>query len=418
MRRDETARLALVALIVLAQVIAWTAALSSNPLYVPSQQVAAETLSTTAIILLSVNLVLATRARFLERGLQGLDKLYVTHRTFGISVALIVCAHFLIVPKSVGYVPSKPVGYTTMILILLTVFIASAPRSPWRGLVPLKYQTWKALHRLNGLLLTLAVIHSSLANTYVSHVPALSVYVYGVAMVGLAAWAYRETPATRRASRTRFAVSSARNPGADITEIVVGPRDLDRTPGQFAILTLAAGPTREDHPFTISSRSSEPPRFSIGASGDYTSALLMNPPPAGSTALVEGPYGAFDFRRGTPHQLWVAGGIGITPFLAMAPSVDEPFRVSLVWSVHDRAEAAYASELEAVAAANPHMRSRLHVTSEAGHLQLDPALLDAPASELSVFICGPLPMRKAMLEQAEALGVRRSRTFYEEFRLR
>jgi len=31
---------------------------------------------------------------------------------------------------------------------------------------------------------------------------------------------------------------------------------------------------------------------------------------------VEGPYGCFDFEDNHPRQIWVAGGIGITPFVA------------------------------------------------------------------------------------------------------
>jgi predicted ferric reductase len=38
---------------------------------------------------------------------------------------------------------------------------------------------------------------------------------------------------------------------------------------------------------------------------------------AGDLLRVEGPYGRFNFNSGTkPRQIWVGGGIGITPFLA------------------------------------------------------------------------------------------------------
>ncbi len=40
----------------------------------------------------------------------------------------------------------------------------------------------------------------------------------------------------------------------------------------------------------------------------------------GTRVQVEGPYGRFDFRKGGARQIWLAGGIGITPFLAWAES--------------------------------------------------------------------------------------------------
>ena len=45
--------------------------------------------------------------------------------------------------------------------------------------------------------------------------------------------------------------------------------------------------------------------------------------------MVEGPYGRFNFRDPAPRQIWVGGGIGVTPFigrmqhLARHPSAQE-----------------------------------------------------------------------------------------------
>jgi predicted ferric reductase len=37
---------------------------------------------------------------------------------------------------------------------------------------------------------------------------------------------------------------------------------------------------------------------------------------AGQEVKIEGPYGCFDFDEGERRQIWVGGGIGITPFIA------------------------------------------------------------------------------------------------------
>ncbi len=397
----------------------WTVALIIAPGLMPMQQIVAETLSTSALVLMSANLMLSTRARVLERFLTGLDKVFVTHRTIGISVAFFISAHYLIVPKSVGWVWSKPVGYVVLPTLLLAIFIASAPRFPWRTLVPLKYQTWKLTHRFMGFVVAGAVTHSLLAHTYVRQVPLLAAWVYGFASLGLAAYLYREFLFARVGPFRTYRVERSDRVGAEITEVVLdsAASPLPREAGQFAIASFEDGPSREQHPFTMSSGAGGRIRFSIAGSGDFTRAL---DPRAleGSAARIEGPYGAFTASRGRAHQLWLAGGIGITPFLSMAADLDPDARVLLVWSVHDATEAVYADELARDARERPNLRVDVHPTSERGHLQIAALELDAAPSEYSVFLCGPLPMRVEMLRQLKALGVPRSEIYFEEFRLR
>jgi predicted ferric reductase len=43
---------------------------------------------------------------------------------------------------------------------------------------------------------------------------------------------------------------------------------------------------------------------------------LQNKLKVGDYAEVEGPYGQFNFSSGKERQIWVAGGIGVAPFMA------------------------------------------------------------------------------------------------------
>ena len=51
------------------------------------------------------------------------------------------------------------------------------------------------------------------------------------------------------------------------------------------------------------------------AIGDYTKQVY-NLIQVHTEVAVDGPYGHFDFGNGNAQQLWIAGGMGITPFLA------------------------------------------------------------------------------------------------------
>ncbi len=85
--------------------------------------------------------------------------------------------------------------------------------------------------------------------------------------------------------------------------------------GQFVFVTFD---TREGaHPFTISSAWSGDGHmvFLIKELGDYTRVLPASLK-VGDPVKVEGPYGQFNFNSECARQIWVGGGIGITPFVA------------------------------------------------------------------------------------------------------
>ncbi|GAM62276.1 putative oxidoreductase [Vibrio ishigakensis] len=86
--------------------------------------------------------------------------------------------------------------------------------------------------------------------------------------------------------------------------------------GQFAF--LMTNPKEGAHPYTIASEwrsDTNELTFIIKALGDWTRQLRgwmkLDMP-----VTVEGPYGDFDFDDTCSHQVWVATGIGVTPFIA------------------------------------------------------------------------------------------------------
>jgi predicted ferric reductase len=398
----------------------WAAALSWFGAAWPLRNVVAEFLSTSALVIASTNLMLSTRARPFEDAFGGLDKMYTSHRLNGLAVAVLVTSHFLVVPKTLPFAPSGLFGLTAISLILFSVLAAIAPRSPWRRLVPLRYQDWKLGHRFMGVIILIAAVHSMLVPTRFSRaLPAVSLWVYGFTLLGLLAYVFRETIEPWLVHRHRYRVAEPRHVAPGVLEIVLEPveRPIGHRAGQFAFVRFEEGPSHEQHPFTISL----PPaggrlRFSVKASGDYTRAL-QDHLSAGSTARVEGPYGRFDVRHARPRQLWLAGGIGITPFLALAPAIEPGHDVRLVWSVHTPAEAVYVDELERAAAGRPGFTLQVHDSASMGRLRIADLGLEDPGG-LDVLVCGPVPMRKTFVADLISLGVERDRIFYEEFSLR
>ena len=401
--------------------LAWAISLAIGPSGLPLQRVAAEFCSTSAVVLMSVNAVLATRPLALDRLYHGLDKLFISHRANGVAVAAVVTSHFLLMPRSPGWPLVKLIAYPNIALILFSVFMAIAPRSPWRKLVTLRYNYWKLGHRFMGVFLGAAVVHSLVAHPIVLALPLERTWLYSVAAIGLLAYAYRELAERFVRERHRYLVVQSNRVAGDVREIGLSPvaSPIRHRAGQFAFVRFAAGPSAEQHPFTLSAapQADGDLRYSVKASGDWTAALQHHLA-VGSAARIEGPYGGFALGRGGRRQLWLAGGIGITPFLAFLGDADLDREVRLVWSVRDEVETAgYLAEIERRLAEHPSVTFELWVSSAQGRLKLADRGLERP-SELSAFVCGPVPMRDSFVAQLVELGVARQAIFYEEFSLR
>ena len=397
----------------------WTISLAGYSGFAPPPRVVAEFLSSSALVIMSTNLLLVTRAKPFENLFVGLDRVFVSHRLNGVAAAFALCAHYLLILKTPGWTPARIVGLPTLILILTSVVIAASSRMPWRRLVPLRYQDWKLLHRFNGVLVAAGVTHSLLGHALMLSLPLMRVWIYGMAGLGLLAYVYRETLEPSRLQRHRYTVGEPRHVAVDILEIplVAAEQPIAYRAGQFAFVRFEGGPSREQHPFTISAHPFDGHlRFSVKGSGDYT-RLLQSRLSAGSAARVEGPYGRFELTRGGARQLWLAGGIGITPFLAMLPEIPDDREIHLVWTVRDASEAVYRVEIERAIAERPSAAFTLHVTGTDGHLKLADLGIEKPG-ELSAFVCGPKRMRDAFVGQLRGLGVARRGIFYEEFSLR
>ncbi len=158
-----------------------------------------------------------------------------------------------------------------------------------------------------------------------------------------------------RARTATGEIVAIEHPAPDVTTVRCR---LDRgwrghRPGQFAFVTF--DDKEGAHPFTIASadHGDRVISFQIKALGDYTRSLATRLQP-GQTVRVEGPYGRFDIARCNPRarQIWIAGGIGVTPFLAWLESLqanpDSAPAADLHYCTRDQATDAFVPRLESL----------------------------------------------------------------------
>jgi predicted ferric reductase len=113
--------------------------------------------------------------------------------------------------------------------------------------------------------------------------------------------------------------------------------------------------------------------------------------PIGTKLFVEGPHGYFNFEDNKSRQIWVSGGIGITPFVAhMKHLATTPGQnpIDLFHSDANRAEAAHGVMSED--ADKSGVKLHLHITPEHGRLTGAKIWAAVPDwQSASVWFCGP-----------------------------
>jgi predicted ferric reductase len=142
----------------------------------------------------------------------------------------------------------------------------------------------------------------------------------------------------------------------------------------------------------------------------------------GADAIVEGAYGMFDYRNGGTKQIWVAGGIGVTPFLSFIRGLktDPACDVDFYYTVRHPEEAVFVNEIEAAAKKYPRLKAHVRFSSVSGSLSVDEIAKNAGGnlSGYHIYMCGPLPMVQAFEGKFLEMGVPAGNIHYEEFNFR
>jgi predicted ferric reductase len=348
-----------------------------------------------AIAAWAVNLVLATRIRPVERAIGGLEQLYRLHRRLGVLVLVLAVTHVVFLSLHAWgdaldlYRPSsgwsKFSGVVALVLLIGCVVASVAGR--------LTYPAFLLVQRLLGATFLLGAFHTFAVRGTLDSSLALTIYVACLTAAAVLGAGYRFLGGSLGIARYRYRVDAVNHLDDQAVEIVMSPmeRSLDFQAGQFVYATfLQQGVTRESHPFTVaSSPNANPLRLAVKRLGDFTESLMGLH--AGTEARLEGPFGSFCLSKDPTHaQTWIAGGIGITPFLSWARGLEEPVRADLYYCTPGAEQAHFLDELFEIADRYPALRVIPIRKRSLGHLTV--ADLEGVNPNLRnghVFICGP-----------------------------
>ncbi len=365
-----------------------------------------------SIVLMAWSFLLAVRIKFLEPLFGGLDRMYQVHRWAGTLAVIAMFLHVRLEPEVEGGIlgASRSVADTAEGLAGVAEYLIY-------GLVAISlirwfpYRFWRLTHKALGIPFAFASWHFYTAEkTYANGSP--WGWYFGTIMVGgLVAYLYRVVVLDMIRRGRAYRVTRAEVRGQTM-EVELSPkgRKLQHQAGQFAVLKVQRRGLTEPHLFTIASSPDSPNlRFYIRNLGDWTNRLLQQDL-TGTEVLVEGPYGEFEpLPHGDRPVLWIAGGVGITPFLSATdslPPAPAGHRPTLVYCVRHRHDATAIEALEA-AAADGRIDLHLLVSSEGQRFSadyLEEFVADRSLADTHVAVCGPASLVSDAARAAMQLG--------------
>jgi predicted ferric reductase len=418
---------AIIALVIL-NIIIWTVFPPVNdgrPNFV--RQYVGEIIGSTIIILMACALFLSARPKWAEPYFGGLDRMYITHRRTATVAFLLIFVHVLTVPITTTNLSlGNYLAIIAFVGIVSIVLVTLAPRIPFLSkLSGGTYEGWKNLKRFIGIFFIIAFIHALTIPDPLDALVAIS-WVQIFFIIGTVSYLYTELFGRLFKKYLPYTVDAVQHPNASSTEVTLrakkNPIKKQRA-GQFLFVRFPGDKTlNESHPFTISSAPSEDDlRLTVKASGDFT-RYLFNHLQAGTDAVIEGAYGMFDYKLGSQKQIWVAGGIGLTPFLSFIRDMDGNLDhdVDFYYTVRHTEEALYLDEIKAAAIANPRLKTHVRFSATDGSLTVEEIIENAGGDlhGYDIYLCGPLPMIQAFTRKFQEHGVSGSNIHYEEFNFR
>lgn len=384
------------------------------------------------IILFSINLILTTRFSFVERLMGGLNNVYKKHSIIGQTGLMLILFHPLLLLARYASTLQEASSFLSFSsnwgrnfgLISLSLIV---------GLIVLtlylrpKYNIWKFTHKFLGVAFFLIVLHVYLIPSYsLNNNAFLKYYIFTFASLGFLAFLYRTIFGKFLIKKYTYKVVDVMYPNDRTIKISlkrIGEKMRFKS-GQFIFISFKQdGLSPEIHPFSISSAPNEELlNITVKKLGDFTNDLV-DILKAGSTAKIEGPFGVFSYKNAkNKKQIWIAGGVGITPFISMAKDLihsNDNYIIKLYYAVRNKNEAIYLGLLTEISKI---LNNRFTIipfySDEKGYINSDYIMANTKdISERDVFLCAPPQMVDMLKRDFLVRGICSEVIHSEEFDL-
>lgn len=387
------------------------------------------------IIFMSVAVIISARLSFVNKIFGGLDKAYDVHRItaavgffLGVFHLLLKFVNNFLIELQVLPAPAKsenplkgvildlynacyaylePAFYI-MIIVVLFAIIKTIP-----------YYYFRVTHKLIPVLYLFVAFHAFMAPFRSSWQLTIGGSIMHIFIIAGAVCAFISIfNLTGIMNRYKGAVKSKKLFGDNIIqlEIQLHDKEFKFNNGQFVFLKFSY--TMEAHPFSVAGwdESNKVLTFYIKQAGDFTNQLF-DKISIDDKVIVEGPYGEFTFKD-TGKQVWIAGGIGITPFLSQINSLSgsEGNNIELIYSYVGKSP---FEDMLVQQCADKNIKLHIIDSQKAGLLTFDKIIGLAPdIASSSVWFCGPVMFRKVIEDGMKKTNTPIKKLHFDNFSFR
>ncbi|MCL2140787.1 MAG: ferric reductase-like transmembrane domain-containing protein [Dehalococcoidia bacterium] len=357
---------------------------------------------------------IAGRFRLLDKLFNGLDKAYIFHKWIGLSSVVLVIAHLIILffaraSRQSDIIKWEIVAMSSLILFVLLALVSIVAKR-------MRYEVWKTIHKFMIIPFSLGVYHYYDTSRTPFAFNAFNIWMHILNIVGIVCAIYIVFFYEKTAFPYKYQVSSVKFVAKNTFEITGQAMDkhLSYQPGQFIFFKIPNGSSKiSSRPITISNTPNDRTiQLTIKSLGDHT-AKLMETIKNGDEFALTTAHGMFDYKRGSNHQLWLAGGIGIAPFRSFYKSpIPHDFSINLFYAYYGD-EGAYLDELKNLD--KPNLCIHLLNSNLEGFLTAEKILsVTHIETALDVFFCGPKEMLDSLRKDFRHNGIT-AKFHYEEF---
>lgn len=389
--------------------------------------------------ILALQPVLSARIRWIEKPF-GLDMLLLFHRNMALFATALLLAHpFLLVlgdhDLTILYATDVSVfiwlGRATLLVLLMLIVISS-----FHLRLGIGFEKWRSFHNVLALsVILIGFLHSWSANDDLQLL-SMKIIWSALLLTAISVYLYHKIIYPLIIKR-RFEIVEVKPETENVYTLNMRPRDGSKIPtylpGQFHFLILHRKEhPEEEHPFTISSHPQTDQYVSstIKMSGDFTNTIHQTEP--GHQVTIRGSFGRFSYLLYPKEKelVFIAGGIGITPFISMLRymrAVKTDRKVLLVYANKTFRDIIFWEELRRMEEEQIFNLQVFHILNqpeedwrgETGFVTGEriKSFCGEDFHRKSFWICGPPGMQKNIIQQLLLSGISGYRIHAEKFSL-
>lgn len=365
-------------------------------------------------LFLSVLIISGDTARFFDRFF-GMDKIIKFQRKFATIVFIFVLLHpgfFVLANKAVFDFLIPDFSVLPLALGILSFYIFIVVSIASKVYKRISYHTWQYIHVLTYVLFSFVLYHAinSGFSYYFSPIKTIYFSLLALVVVGLIYRAWYKI----QNSKMIFVVENVKRETEDTFTIFLKTnKKFTFRAGQFCFLRINKKKLYARHPFTISSAPQDGSVcFTIKLKGVFTKEIVSLK--AGEKVIVDGPFGIFDIESTDKDLVFIAGGVGIAPFMSIIKDKinRKNFqKITLIYGAKQEKELIFKNYFDSIKEA---WFKRTYVLEK----YIDREVIKKYVKNFKnsqFYICGPEPMKELCEKSLLDLGVRKHAIIIESF---